>query len=122
MVKTLLLFFLFSTHVIAETAPCQPLLLSTDPLVLTTQKPIQIFFHNISAHPVFVSHPLRPVWSQRIDADKWSVLLLTAKRLTVTCVESLPGHEQVVPCQQVLTACKRPSTESSVTTTTRWIS
>ncbi|MDF1645614.1 MAG: hypothetical protein P1U61_01350 [Legionellaceae bacterium] len=49
-------------------------------------------------------------WSSRLQANYWSALALEDKAFDLSCIESRPGHEQQVSCEQTLAACEWPIT------------
>lgn len=71
--------------------------------------------HNLSAFDVWITHPASdenfdPGWSSRLQGNQWSALALDTQSLVLNCVESRPGHEQQVSCEQALAACEWPIT------------
>jgi hypothetical protein len=100
-----LLACLFPWTLFAAAQNCQPLSIQSSTINLTTLKPVYVVFHNTSMHNIYMTHP-SSLGSSLIEPDKWSMLVLVEKNFSLACVESLPGHEQVVSCDGVLTVCQ----------------
>lgn len=95
------LFFLMSTTAFA--IPCQPVPIQTETIELQTQKPLLVLFHNTTDHNLYITHADN---ASLLEANKFSLLLLTQNKLTLHCVESRPGHEQHIPCHSALVLCQ----------------
>lgn len=92
-------------------AGCQPQTLSGSTSVLNASKPVVFLIHNHSKTDLWLTHPVTQPnasagWSSRIRAGRWSALALDIKSFELSCVESQPGHEQVVPCAGLISICK----------------
>lgn len=102
-------FFIFllavlMTFILHANPACQPLTLQGETLHLLTKKPMLILFHNITMNNLYLtSDTLDP---SLIAPDQWSLLALTDKEITFSCLESRPGHEQHIPCESALTVCQ----------------
>lgn len=121
----ILIYSFTAFKLFATPAPCEPLSLSQDIIHLKTNKPLHFIFHNTSMHNVFIvpaqTSSATPGWSSMIEPDKWSTLYLATSPLVLKCIESFPGHEQIVSCQSVVTLCKMkaPTQESEKV---KWLS
>jgi hypothetical protein len=85
---------------------CTPVNTKNDDILIKASKPIQVSFHNTSMHPIYINRINGSTWSSRLDPSHWSLLAIHEKRIHLTCVESVPGHEQMVPCHQVIDLCQ----------------
>ena len=70
---------------------------------------------NLSAFDVWITHPASDAtfdsgWSSRLQGNQWSALALDKTKIKLNCIESKPGHEQQVSCEQALAACEWPIT------------
>jgi hypothetical protein len=103
-------------------AGCTPLTVHEESINLSADSPSVVMIHNLSSIDLWVTHPVAESdasagWATRLQAGNWSALALDQKDFVLTCIESLPGHEQQVPCAGLLAAClwskvKMPETES----------
>lgn len=90
---------------------CRPIVVTEEPLILSTEKPMLVMMHNLSNSDLWITHPVvepsvNAGWSTRLEADHWSALVLREKKFELSCIESKPGHEQQVPCSDVLAICQ----------------
>lgn len=90
---------------------CKPISIKNASAMLQTSKPTVILIQNHTQKDVWLTHPVSEPsasagWNSRLQAKHWSALALNTKSFELSCVESQPGHEQVVPCQDVIAACK----------------
>lgn len=77
---------------------------------LTAKKPTLYLIHNKFSAKLWLTHPLKyqsanAGWSSQIAKDRWSAIKITQDFL-VRCIESAPGHEQVIPCNKALEVCE----------------
>jgi hypothetical protein len=115
-------FFCFfaSSLLFAETPICQPLALHGTTFKLTTNQPIFMIFHNTSMHNLFITPLSSSCGSSLIEPNKWSRLAVIQKDFSFTCIESTPGHEQSIPCENALTVCQLPIDTKSIAQS-QWI-
>lgn len=88
---------------------CQPLPLNTETARLKTKKPMLFLMKNTSNSDLWLIHPIQDPgasagWNSKLEPERWSALLVN-KDFDLNCVESRPGHEQHVSCDQVLALC-----------------
>lgn len=104
----------------ASTQACQPIGLQGSTIHLSTTKPVYIVFHNTSMHNLYVTHESASGLSSLIEPDKWSLLVLVDKTCSLSCVESVPGHEQLIPCESAVTLCQLTIYPKTITET-KWL-
>lgn len=90
---------------------CKPLVVKGELLVLPTGLPRLIMLHNLSSVDVWITHPMsgkdsNAGWSSRLQSNHWSALMINKKAFELSCIESKPGHEQQIACEQTLAACE----------------
>ncbi len=112
----LICMLLFSGLLEAEDAlpsfsSCKPIRVMKDPVLLSSDKPALILIHNISTNDLWITHTgstkgVSAGWSSQIQAGNWSALVLQNKSFALSCIESIPGHEQQVPCLGLITLCR----------------
>lgn len=110
----LLFCYLLLSNVHAEEIfppKCQPVVISDEIVPLSTTKPTVIMIHNLSTTELWLTHPSQEGranagWSSRVQSDNWSALALDRKKFTLNCIESRPGHEQQIPCKEVVAVCQ----------------
>lgn len=97
---------------------CIPLAVQGELVKLSTDKPLIAMIHNLSNTDLWITHPVtdsgaQAGWSSRLESGKWSALALDSqtKKFTLSCIESKPGHEQQIPCSDVLAVCQWPDTK-----------
>lgn len=93
---------------------CVPFVVENDVITLTTEKPAIVMMHNLSAMDIWITHTTQKAgagagWSSRVQAGNWSALVLRSPSFNLSCIESRPGHEQQIPCTEVLAVCKWPN-------------
>lgn len=105
---------LLSTALFAEsTLPkgCQAIPVQGESVTLKAKKNKLVFIHNISNLDLWITHPVTDPgasagWTSRLQAGKWSALVVDKPTFILNCIESRPGHEQQVPCEGVIAVCK----------------
>ena len=90
---------------------CKPILINTASVILQSSKPSVILIQNHAQNDIWLTHPVSEPsasagWNSRLQAQHWSALTLNVKSFEISCIESQPGHEQTVPCKDVIAACK----------------
>ena len=95
---------------------CQTFTFTDTNIALTTNEPLVIVIHNISDKKVYLNDNNTAIPSL-IEKDRWSQFSLVKKSIVISCIESLPGHEQQVPCKEVISACQFPLKSKHITTT-----
>jgi hypothetical protein len=92
---------------------CQSLPVTTATVLLAQSAPSVILIHNVSEADLWVTHPIsgsdpgaNAGWSSRLQSKRWSALALDDKAFELSCIESKPGHEQQVPCSEVVILCQ----------------
>lgn len=107
------LFLSWVAHGENDTFPegCEVITPLNQPLFLKSEKPMLAFIHNRSATTIWITHPVSNAgasagWSSQLAPNHWSALVVYDKAFELSCVESKPGHEQQLPCANVLAICK----------------
>ncbi len=93
---------------------CEALTVHEELIKLSAEKPTLVMLHNLSNMNIWVTHPVSDPgpsagFSSLIKAGNWSALALDKKSFELSCIESRPGHEQQIPCKDLLAACQWPS-------------
>lgn len=115
----LALLFLFVTGMISssyatnEGVPqnCKPFVLKHDKIIPSSTKTMAVMIHNVSDLSIWITHPTKndsmsAGFNSLLEADHWSTLVISGKSFLLQCIESKPGHEQLIACDQVLTFCE----------------
>lgn len=110
----------FSLQIFAAKPFCQTFTVHGINIALSTDETLIMVFHNISAHNIYLIDK-KASTSSLIEPGKWSQFSLVKQSASISCIESLPGHEQQVPCQTVLSVCQFPLQSKHITTTS-WLS
>ncbi len=86
--------------------------------LITSTKPIILMLHNLSDADLWVTRPssdqgAQAGFSSLVQVGKWSALVINQDNasLPLKCIESKPGHEQQIPCSDVLAICQWPKTK-----------
>ena len=83
---------------------CSPLVIS-DLIALTASKPRLILVHNLSNTTLWLianKHEL----TSALNSELWTALHLDDQALTLNCIESKPGHEQEIACENRISVCE----------------
>ena len=95
---------------------CVPYAIHGDQVNLSTKKSMVVMIHNLSNTELWIIHPAMDAStdvgsSSRLESGRWSALALDkqSKPYKLNCIESKPGHEQQIPCVDVLAVCKWPN-------------
>lgn len=108
-------FLVLSSYVIASesTLPkgCQAVRVQGDIVTIEAKKKSLVFIHNLTSEDLWVTHPVTDPsasagWTSRLQSEKWSALSLEKGPFILNCIESRPGHEQQVPCQNAIAVCQ----------------
>ena len=104
---TILFFLVISQHGYASDLykSCNLLTVHTQKIKLYEEKSQIILIHNISDVDLWLVTSDGNINSQ-LKTNKWSALLLNNTKLMLTCIESKPGHEQQVPCADLIAMCQ----------------
>jgi hypothetical protein len=92
---------------------CAPWVIKTPEVGLSSQQPTVMMLHNISDTDLWITQVLKDNpgvkagFTSLVEAGKWSALTFSepTELFTIRCIESKPGHEQPVPCAEVLAVC-----------------
>lgn len=115
----LLYVFLFTANTVhaEEIFPpaCRPITIQGETVHLPAGKPRLIMLHNLSEFDLWITRPMTEQnnstgFSSRLQSNHWSALAIGKKTLSLNCIESKPGHEQQIACQQTLALCEWPIT------------
>lgn len=108
-------FLLLSSYVLAaeSTLPvgCQAVTVQGDTVTIQTPKKSLVFIHNLSAADLWITHPVNDSgasagWTSRLESENWSALSVEKGPFVLNCIESRPGHEQQIPCQDTIAVCQ----------------
>jgi hypothetical protein len=111
--KSLAILLLFIPKILmANSTPpagCFPLPINGDNFNIKAKKATLILINNQSANNLWLTHPVNDPsasagWTSQLDKGQWSALV-TDKDFVIGCIEFKPGHEQQVPCEEVITGC-----------------
>ena len=95
-------------------AACKPLVIKGESVKLHSETPRIVMLHNLSVLDLWVTHPVsegdNAGLSSRLQTGLWSALALDNTSFELSCIESRPGHEQQVSCEQNLALCEWPIT------------
>jgi hypothetical protein len=106
------LLFLWSSILVAEEIVppnCVPLVVTGDELIVPAEKQKIVLIHNLSSASLWITYAAPDVsssWSSHLQAGHWSALVSHDRRLALSCIESIPGHEQQVSCANVVALCQ----------------
>lgn len=107
------LWISFSCYGAEEGFPpdCHGLVVRNESIMLHTKEPIIVLLHNQSGNDLWITHPVSEPnasagWSSRLEAGNWSALTLDKENFELSCIESKPGHEQQIPCAEMLNVCE----------------
>lgn len=96
----------------AENFPksCKPLVIKTNALIIKSGEPLVVLINNRTKNDLWLVHPSSTAgaqagWTSRMETDKWTALVVNKKTFTLHCIESRPGHEQEISCQEAVAAC-----------------
>ena len=92
---------------------CTPLPVRGESIVFNVSKATVFLIHNLSNTAVWLIHPIKDAsasagWNSLLQSDKWSALILNQDKFELTCIESKPGHEQQVACENLISICQCP--------------
>lgn len=115
-----ILFMLVVNGYAQEVLPtgCVAVVVKNENVNLKAKKSMYIFIHNLSENDVWLinqteKNNLQSTLSSKMVAGSWSALVVNQdiKKLKFSCIESKPGHEQKISCQDVLAICQWPNTK-----------
>jgi hypothetical protein len=88
---------------------CVPFVVQGTTLKIKLKPPAIVMVHNLSKHDIWMTHNTRDGvsagWSSKLNVRRWSALALTKATFEMTCIESTPGHEQNIACEDAVAAC-----------------
>lgn len=114
------LFFLSLLSFVLYAAPnCTPIPVVGESVEIKSSKPGFILIRNTSMNTLFLTNT--KLDASLIEAKKWSLLALNDKSFSLHCVESKPGHEQLLPCEGVVNVCQL-KTKAPLPHATAWLS
>lgn len=90
---------------------CQAIAVQGEQVTLKTKKNTLVYIHNLGQTDLWMTHPMAQAsasagWSSRLQTDHWSALLVNKTSFTLNCIESIPGHEQQIPCEGTVAVCQ----------------
>lgn len=106
-------FFSYGANVMPLS--CRPLAKEKSPITLSPKKKGLYLLHNLTKTTVWVMRAVKKPsasagWSSRLRPGSWSALVIAERDFVLRCIESTPGHEQVVPCENVIALCQYSKT------------
>ena len=114
--RVLLAFYfgLFSFVAAAEAtlpAGCRAVAVQGESVTLKSKSGTLALIHNLGSTDLWITHPVNNPsasagWSSHLSADHWSALAVSKRSFVLTCVESMPGHEQQIPCEGAIAVCQ----------------
>lgn len=89
---------------------CKPISLSKDMPELSVTKPGILVLQNLTKEDLWITHPVEEAgasagWNSKLQSGHFSALVLDQKHFALQCIESTPGHEQLISCQGALAVC-----------------
>lgn len=93
---------------------CKAIVVDGETLNLKLPKlPALIMLHNLSNSNLWLTHQdldaaAHAGWTTQLHAGHWSALNLNTSNFELSCVESKPGHEQQLPCTELIAVCHWP--------------
>lgn len=92
---------------------CKPFVIKQETVTLPAKTPRLILLHNLAQTDLWITHPPDEAdtienLSTPLQTNQWSALVLNQQAFLLNCIESNPGHEQQVPCRDVLAICEWP--------------
>lgn len=89
---------------------CAPVQVKGELVNIQATQPTLVVIHNMSSNDLWITHLVSSPgasagWSSRLQEDHWSALAIDKGPFDLTCIESKPGHEQQIPCEDVLAVC-----------------
>lgn len=90
---------------------CTPIAVQQDTVTIKNKKPRLVFIHNTTENDLWITHQVvdsgaNAGWSSRLQANKWSALVVAKGPFAIECIESKPGHEQQIPCPGAIVMCQ----------------
>ncbi len=107
----LILFSLTSNADASLPKNCKAMAVQGNSITLNAKKSKIIFIHNLSKTDLWLTHPVTEPsasggWSSRIQTDHWSAFVVNKPSFIISCIESIPGHEQQIPCEGAIAVCQ----------------
>ncbi len=117
LISSLTTIFFISQNAYAEEVfppACKPLVIKGESAKLPGGTPRVVMLHNISEFDLWITHSASANdntedFSSRLQSNLWSALALEKESFEINCIESKPGHEQQVSCEQTLAVCEWPT-------------
>lgn len=90
---------------------CQPVTVKGDAVTIDTKNPTLVFIHNLGKSDLWITHPVNDPsasagWTSRLQGNNWSSLSVDKGPFVINCIESIPGHEQKIPCEGAIGVCQ----------------
>jgi hypothetical protein len=85
---------------------CQALPIE-DTIVLQKKKNHLVMMHSLSQYEIWLANREQNRMTASIVPGMWSVFYAPQAKSQWQCIQSEPGHEQKVPCHEVLALCDR---------------
>jgi hypothetical protein len=90
---------------------CSAIAVQGELLKLQSKKRTLVFIHNTTTMDLWITHLAEKAevpgdWTSKLQANHWSAIVVPKGSFSLQCIESRPGHEQQVPCEGVIGACR----------------
>ena len=107
-------FLLLSLTAHAEsTLPkgCKPITVQGELVTVKAKKNKLLFIHNLTDTDLWITPWAKNTTdsnelTSRLQTGNWSALTLTKGTFNLQCIESRPGHEQQIPCENAIAVCQ----------------
>lgn len=107
-------FLLLSLAVHAEsTLPkgCKAVTVQGELVTVQAKKNKLLFIHNLTDTDLWITHSTKNTTdsndlTSRLQTGNWSALTITGGIFSLQCIESRPGHEQQIPCENSIAVCQ----------------
>ncbi len=98
----LMSFFSFSKEFLPKDCHAVPI---DETIALSQQKNHILLMHSLSNYEIWLANPKQSRLTVSLVPGEWSAFYAPKDKAQWFCIQSQPGHEQKVPCQQVLALC-----------------
>lgn len=114
-VLTIILIFIttITNAELPSSISCKSVAVSDEDFIALEDKSNLVLFHNLSKMDVWLIYKLESETNSnnsqeasRLQADHWSALVLNNAAFKLSCIESQPGHEQMIPCVGIISMCR----------------
>lgn len=89
---------------------CKPIQVKGEEIAIPENKESLVYIHNLTKNDLWLTHPeSNPEiggTSSRLQGSNWSALSVNKGPFAIHCIESTPGHEQKIPCENAVALCQ----------------